>query len=192
MVRHDIFYKTHEATEAGAYVHITGTEKGVVNGFMYWNGGDPYISEKPKEGTVLCPAPIRDRQPYNPKKDQWKIHIVDGHSKHASKPVFGKFVIESNYDKKSSVNVTRLWRKLKGPIKDGSLPIINMECPETSNRETPPAIHVTTAEEDVDSVAEIILNITGHNIDYITSSGEKKTFFCEKQCKYVLFILVNV
>ena len=109
LTQHDIKYKRNENTIKGMFAHLPGTAKRITSLTIFWNDGEPYVSEsvQPRTGTKKCPAPCRDdRHHYDPEKDIWKINIVEGQ---IQEHFHGKWILVSNYDSDSDINITRMW-----------------------------------------------------------------------------------
>ena len=183
LIQHDIPYKTLEATKGGEYSHVSGSTRPISAKTIFWNNGRVFVSAKPRQGILPCPANVRSRYQYNPKTDLWKINIMNGS---VSGPVYGKWIVKSNFDPKSEVNINDLWHRLKGMIENKELPVVRMECPSKPNKETPPEIHITTTQARASAVGEILQDIVKYDIDYfIAGSEERKTLsWSEKQSKY--------
>ena len=130
-------------------------------------------SPKPPPGIIQCSANIRSRYKYNPETDLWKINVVNGL---VPGTVHGTWIIKSNYNYKSEVNITKLWHRFKGMIESKELPVVKMECPSTPNGKTPPEIHITTTEAHATAVGKSIQDIVKYVIEYFPArSGEKMT-----------------
>ena len=189
VIQHDIQYKTLEATKGGEYSHVINSTRPISTKTIYWNKGRVFVSKSakppPPRGILPCPAKIRNRYQYNPETDLWKINIVNGL---LSGPVHGKWIIKSNSDPKSEVNINELWHRLKGMIENKELPVIRMECPSKPNKESPPEIHITTTKAHMTAIGESLQDIVKYDIDYfISGSQEKNTLsWSEKQSKYNL------
>ena len=130
--QHDIKYKTLAATLDYLFAQKGENNDHITSMTIFWNDGDPHASLDPRPGTNPCPAPQRDdKHKYNPATDRWKLNIVEGETKER---FHGKWMLVSNYDDKSDINITSLWHKLKDKIEAGEVAVIKMECP-------PPALH---------------------------------------------------
>ena len=173
VIQHDIKYKTLRATHRGEFSLTHENTKRISSKTIFWNKGRPYAAEKMKRGTSPCYPHVRNPHRSDPKSDKWKVNIVDGPSKQRSENAYGKWIIKSSFDYESEVNVTKLWHKLKGEIEGGGLPVIQMECPRGASKDSPPEIHVTTSEANMEAVGRSISNLVKDDIEY-TVFGEKK------------------
>ena len=179
LVQHDIKYKTTETTRTeGKFSHLPGVHP-ITSLTMFWNNGDPYASEHPRSGTSLCPTPSRnDRYNYEPEKDMWKLNIVEGQTQ---EHFHGKWILVSNYNTKSDINITDIWHKLKAKIEDGELPVIKMECPAPKYHGEAPEIHISTSQQNIVAVGEAIISMVEHDILYVIGEGrfraDEKTLF---------------
>ena len=167
-VHHDIKYKTLQATRSGMFAHVTSSAGFRISSVtIYWNSGDPYYG-KQRPDTALHRYPCRNKYHYDPKSDKWKIHIVTGTSK---EPDYGKWVLVSNYDINSDINVTKMWHRLKAKIEEGEIPAIRMECPTPRPPKAPPEIHVYTGASPFHAIGNSIIRMVQHDIDYIKGGG---------------------
>ena len=169
LVQHDIKYKTTETTlTKGMFSHLPVVHP-ITSLTMFWNDGNPYASEHQKPGTNLCPAPCRnDRRNYEPEKDIWKLNIVEGQTQ---EHFHGKWIIVSNYNTKSGINITNIWHKLKAKIEAGELPVIRMECPAPKYHGEAPEVHISTSQRNMDAVGEAIISMVEHDILYVIGDG---------------------
>ena len=180
LVQHDIKYKMNDHTLKWKFAHLPGNEP-ITSMTIFWNDGDPYASKsgKARPETRKCPAPSRDdKYHYNPEKDIWKINIVEGQ---AQESFHGKWILVSNYDIKSNINITNIWHKLKAKIESGELPVIKMECPAPKFSGEPPEIHISTSQGNMTIVGRTIISMVEHDIYYIRGEGQfrddEKTLF---------------
>ena len=179
LVKHDIRYKTTEATHVeGKFAHLRGNER-VTSMTIFWNDGDPYASEDPRPGTKLFPAPRRDdTHCYNPDTDVWNNNVVRGQTQ---EHFHGKWILISNYDDESDINITIVWHKLKAKIKSGELRVIEMVCPAPKYKGALPEIHISTSQRCMDAAGKTIISMVKHNISYIRGKGlfrdDEKTLY---------------
>ena len=169
VVQHDIKYKTLEASRRGVYAHSYNTKKPISSITIFWNEGNPYASlnPQPEAGTIKCPPTLRSKYNYD-LHDNYplKVNVVTGLPEHTLLPAYGKWIVKSNYDPKSEVNITTLWHRLKHMVKNGKLPVIKMECPK-GDKTTPPEIHLTTTEAHMTAVGDNIQDIVKYDIHYV-------------------------
>ena len=170
LVEHDIKYKTTEdAWPKKKFAHFPGINERPTSMTIFWNDCNPYASVDPRPGTILCPAPQRDdRRNYDPAIDRWKLNIVEGETE---EHFHGKWILVSNYDDKSDINITSLWHKLKDKIEAEKLAVIKMECPASEYRGAPPEIHVSTSQQSMTAVGMAIISIVKHDIRYTVGEG---------------------
>ena len=96
-------------------------------------------------------------------------YVVTGTSK---EPVYGKWVLVSNYDINSSINVTKMWHRLKAKIEEGrEIAAIRMECPTPQPHKAPPEIHVYTGASLFHAIGNNIIRMVQHDINYIKGGG---------------------
>ncbi len=115
---------------------------------------------------------------YNPSADKWKLHIVQGIQQHASDHVHGKWIVESNYDPESDINMTKLWHTLKPRVEVGEIPAIRMECPGPKQSKE---IHILTADAKMTQVGKKIIPLLKSDITYVVGGGafrnDRKTLY---------------
>ena len=170
VVQHDIKYKTFEATKKGTFARRHDLPERVSFTNIFWNEGHPYPSMSPHPWTNLKPTPSRNKYYYDPDSDWWRINVVYGS---LEDQVHGKWIVQSNYDYMSEINITKLWHTLKASIENRTLPVIHMECPRTPDKEDPPEIHITTSEANRNAVGNSIIEMVKQDIEYIDLLGEK-------------------
>ena len=162
VVQHDIQYKTQKASKAMIYEHTTPKDQKLAECTLYWNNGNP---SSELTGTK-CPSKDRnDRHSYDPASDRWKINIVLGAPHYMSDRPHGKWVLVSNYNKSSEVNVYNLWHTLKPRVEKGRIPAIQMECPAQKLGELP-QIHIYTSEFYMNEVGEKVIPAVKSDITY--------------------------
>ena len=161
MIQHDIMYKTMEDTVNNKRI----TEP------LFWNSGCPSL----EHSGPRCPRSSRDDvNNYDPSADRWKINVVIGSWQYASERVNGKWIVKSNDDKKSPVNITKLWHTLKQKVEIGEIPTIKMECPPSHQHPTnndSPEIIVFTSNDNMTDVGKKIISVVKYDIEYVIGDG---------------------
>lgn len=124
MVKHDIKYKTDEATLGGEYAW-KGGGKSVCLKTLYWNGGKPSFM-------------LEGVQFHGPRcygiKDVWHLNCVTApKSIMNSYTIYGRWVIVTESD----WELTGLWHALRKVIEKGKWGPVEMFCPPKVNRKDP-------------------------------------------------------
>ena len=167
LVQHDIKFKPMK--NINKFAHLPGNDERITSMTIFWNDGDPHASEDPRPGINFCTAPHRDdRHHYDEDKDIWKINVVKGQTQECC---HGKWILISNYDDESDINVTNIWHKLKAKIESRELHVIKMECPAPKYKGAPPEIHISTSQQNMTAVGEAIISMVKHDIRYIRGEG---------------------
>ena len=165
VVQHDIQYKTQEDTRAGKFAHTAPGEK-IAKLTLYWNSGNPSAELT----GCKCPAKVRDdKHSYDPSTDRWKINVVNGAPHYSSDCIHGKWVITTNYDPSSKVNIKELWHNFKPNIEEGEIPAIMMECPAPKKQQ--PEIHIFTSKGNMTKVGESLIYLLKRDITYMVGGG---------------------
>lgn len=139
LVKHDIRYKSVEATEAGALATQNFHT-------LFWNAGKPTARYHPG---------IKHSYKHPSNDDLWQQNVVRAPLFH-SQDVYGKWIV-SSFDSA----VTKHWHLLKGKVESGELGVTQMVCPARAKKEDPPVIEVYTTREEEDDVGEQIDEILG-------------------------------
>lgn len=163
VIQHDIKYKTQEDTRARKLSFMESRERITVL-TLYWNNGSPSTKLR---GPRCNPKCRNDKYAYDPSSDRWKINIVNG----LPEQVHGKWILTSNYDAKSDMNITKLWHTLKHRVEGGKIPAIMMECPPSKEKGSPPQIHVITSKENMTKVGERLIYLVRKDITYVVGGG---------------------
>ena len=166
VVQHDIKYKTMEATMSNQFWH-TIQEGPISKCTLYWNNGSPSLEQ------VGPPSPRGSRDNihhYDPSTDRWKINIVNDCQPHASESTHGKWIVVSNYEPESAVNISALWHTLKPRVEEGEIPAIRMECPRQERGEKP-EIHVFTSDTKMTEVGKKIISLMKKDLTYLVGDG---------------------
>ncbi len=132
LVKHDISYKTEEATRKGMYVH-SGARKTTLK-TIYWNRGAPSFAlmGKPfswKVATLPEATEGGEKSSRGLMRDFWSQNIArapidrDG----SSEKINGKWVLHVDHRKMSDV-----WHIIKDEIESGKLSALEAECPPLS------------------------------------------------------------
>ena len=181
VVRHDIKYKTMRDTFDQRFTH-TCPNSHIARLTLFWNNGRPST----KRTGSRCPPKCRDdRRRYNPSTDIWKINVVEGSDEYRSEP-YGWWIIKSNYDAKSEVNISNLWHALKPRVEKGEIPAIRMKCPaskrdpkiHTKTKNPDPEIHVFTSKGNIYDAGKKIIPLLENDIVYeVASGGTCKTLY---------------
>ena len=166
IVKHDIRYKTDEATLSGVYVH-TGAKRTTIKS-IFWNEGEPSLDWK----GMACPGPtkpgcVRDEC------DRWQLNRAKAPEAVAlSARVHGKWIIAVQYDE-----LTDLWHFLKEGVESGKLGAIEMVCPSKRDIHDPtelPRMYVYTSEEKKNDVGLRLINIIKADLVYEIETNMKQ------------------
>ena len=155
MLKHDLKYKTDEATLDGDY-SWKGKGASVCLKTLYWNNGKPSFVFEGK----LCRGPR-----CHGIKDEWRINCVAAPESIMSTDVlcYGRWVIVPKR------NLTELWHLLKDMIKSGELGAVEMVCPPKinfKNQNEEPVFHLYTGRKNKEFVGLTVANIVGKDMVY--------------------------
>lgn len=155
LVRHDIYYKTDEATSSGVYAH-TGAQNSILK-TLYWNSGEPSFELKGE----ISPGWSQQKQC----SDSWLLNHVKSTSEALlSDKVYGKWVVKLDYDE-----VTEFWHRLKERIESGELGAMEMVCPpkvKLHDPEEKPLFHIFTSQRKKDEVGSKLVKIFKSDLVY--------------------------
>ncbi len=130
LVKHDISYKTEEATRKGIYVH-SGAKKTTIK-TVYWNNGEPSLklTGKPFSWRTASLPEGGGASSRGLTREFWSQNIarapVDRES--SSKKINGKWLLYVDHEKMSEV-----WHIVKDEIESGKLGALEAECPPSSS-----------------------------------------------------------
>ncbi len=153
-VQQMIKYKTRSATKAMQNTPVT---QSVGSDTLYWNEGKP--SSERGQGCFQKKISFK----YDSSRDQWKINVVDGASQYASEKITGHWIISSNFDKTSKLNISKMWHTWKPKIESGDIPAVKMVCPGPKREAK---ILVFTSEEHMDAVDKSLKSLLKSDITH--------------------------
>lgn len=167
-VRHDIKYKTMEASNDGVFAHtVQGNRhqhhhqhqhQRVTMTSLYWNEGSPSTTLRGE------PSASKHRAFYNyhASADKWRLHIVEGSS--FLEVPHGCWIVPFEY---RNFDLTHLWHKLKFLVEGGRIRCVRMECVAPETRLERPSVQVFTTVEQREEVGEQIMAVVKRSINYV-------------------------
>ena len=154
MVKHDIKYKTNEASSGGSYAWRNGGQS-VCTKTLYWNDGHPSYE-------------LQGKTCYGPKQnvvDEWRLNVATAPKSMLSiSDVYGRWVVTPEFDK-----LTDLWHVLKAMIESGELGPVEMVCPPKMKRFDPTediVFLIYTAYKNKEFVGVSLTTILSEDIAY--------------------------
>ena len=161
-VKQVIKYRIRSATLAMQYSYTTPGNQSIANDTLYWNQRKPSSERGPK-----C-IQKKISFSYDSSKDRWKINVVDNFTFWDDiMQIHGKWIISSNFDKTSELNISKLWYTWKPQIEGGDIPAVKMECPGPKKVAK---IHVFTSEKHMDEVGKSLIALVKSDITYYTGT----------------------
>lgn len=124
LVKHDISYKTEEATKKGLYIH-SGAKKTTLK-TIYWNDGEPAFklmgkSLSWKVATVPDAAKVSSE---GLARRFWSQNVARAPPQEVPEKINGKWMLSVDYKK-----VSEVWHVIKEEIESGRLSALEAECP---------------------------------------------------------------
>ena len=159
MVKHDIKFKTEEATMNRRYTHAGHGKVSMKT--IYWNNGKPSFECEDK--------PCYSTSPH--KEDIWHCNVVTAPEPFCSEEVHGRWILYLEF-----LELTELWHYLKDMIehKESRFGAIRMVCPPKRERKSPtelPEFHLYTSEKWYKAVGRKLIKLVEKDIDYERKPG---------------------